>query len=192
MEFNESFWQLKYQNNQTGWDAGSITTPLKEYIDQLINKNIKILIPGCGNGYEAEYLHSKGYDVTVVDVAEAPLQNLKKRCPGFPDNKLVHENFFNHTAQYDLILEQTFMSALPPKLRMNYVKHMYRLLSTNGKLVGVLFGIALNADHPPFGGTIEEYKHLFKNFFKSNVMAPCYNSITPRKGSEVFINLVKR
>ncbi len=30
--------------------------PLKSYIDKLKNKNLKILITGCGNAYEAEWL----------------------------------------------------------------------------------------------------------------------------------------
>ena len=29
--------------------CGKITKPLKEYFDQLENKKVKILIPGCGN-----------------------------------------------------------------------------------------------------------------------------------------------
>ena len=50
-----NYWEERYQKGETGWDAGKITTPIKEYIDQLTNKNLKILIPGAGNGYEFDY-----------------------------------------------------------------------------------------------------------------------------------------
>ena len=43
-KLDKSFWEKRYQNNQTGWDVGYIATPLKDYMDQLSNKEIKILI----------------------------------------------------------------------------------------------------------------------------------------------------
>lgn len=45
------YWNERYQNSATGWDIGAVSTPLKEYIDQLDSKEIRILIPGCGNAY---------------------------------------------------------------------------------------------------------------------------------------------
>jgi hypothetical protein len=56
MKFDKSYWEEKFIKNETGWDIGYVSTPLKEYFDQLTNKDLKILIPGSGNGYEAEYL----------------------------------------------------------------------------------------------------------------------------------------
>jgi hypothetical protein len=50
-KLDRDYWSKRYQTNETGWDVGTPSTPLKEYIDQLENKNIKILIPGCGNAY---------------------------------------------------------------------------------------------------------------------------------------------
>ena len=60
-ELDKAFWQGRYVQNQIGWDIGYPSTPLKEYIDKLEDKNLNILIPGCGNAYEAEYLHQKGF-----------------------------------------------------------------------------------------------------------------------------------
>ncbi|MEM9982653.1 MAG: SAM-dependent methyltransferase, partial [Bacteroidota bacterium] len=61
MKLNENYWESRYQHQQTGWDIGYISTPLKTYVDQLTEKNIRILIPGGGNGYEAAYLLEKGF-----------------------------------------------------------------------------------------------------------------------------------
>ena len=58
---NMQYWQNRYLENSTGWDLGDISPPIKAYIDQLNNKNIKILIPGAGNAHEAEYLHNQGF-----------------------------------------------------------------------------------------------------------------------------------
>ncbi|MCB0465166.1 MAG: SAM-dependent methyltransferase, partial [Aequorivita sp.] len=62
MNFYETFWNHKYLSGETGWDIGYVSTPIKEYIDQLSDKNLKILIPGGGNSYEAEYLFESGFN----------------------------------------------------------------------------------------------------------------------------------
>ena len=89
-----NYWEERYQKGETGWDAGSITTPLKEYIDQLTDKNLRILIPGAGNGYEFDYLIENGFqNVYVIDIAETPLENIKKRKPEYASH-LIHSDFF--------------------------------------------------------------------------------------------------
>ena len=50
-------WEERYKNEDTEWDIGTISTPIREYFEQLTNKTIKILIPGCGKGHEVSYLH---------------------------------------------------------------------------------------------------------------------------------------
>lgn len=192
-ELNSQYWNNRYQNNDFGWDSGSITTPLKEYIDQLKNKELNILIPGAGNSYEAEYLFNHGfYHCFVLDYASVPLRNLQRRVPFFPDNHLIQEDFFNHHKHYDLIIEQTFFCALNPGLRKDYVKKMYELLNPKGKLIGLLFDDPMNSDKPPFGGSKIEYETLFGPYFNFKVFAPCYNSIKPRFGKELFMILEKK
>ncbi len=193
MDLNKNFWDLRYQNNEIGWDIGYISTPLKKYIDQLTDKNIKILIPGGGNSYEAEYLHNLDFkNVFVVDISPTALTNLKNRVPDFPKNHLINIDFFKLNNSFDLILEQTFFCALTPKLRDNYVLKMNQLLRPNGKLVGLLFNIPLNKDRPPFGGTKKEYLSYFKNYFKIEIMELSYNSISERTNNELFIKLIKK
>lgn len=65
------------------------------------------------------------------------------------------------------------------------------LLKEGSELVGVLFDIPLTEDGPPFGGDLSVYQNLFRNKFKINVMELSYNSIKPRKNSELFIVLKK-
>lgn len=192
IELNETYWQTRWENKQTGWDIGYPSTPLKEYIDQLEDTALSILIPGCGNAYEGGYLVEKGFENTfLLDISKSALTHVEKRFPGIPENNLIHDNFFNHQGEYDLILEQTFFCALDPAMRPKYVQKIRSLLKPGGKLVGVLFHDRLYQDHPPFGGFLPEYKALFSPHFHVHVMEMCYNSIKPRKDREVFILLEK-
>ena len=188
MKLNKTFWDNKYNNEKLGWDIGYISTPLKNYIDQLADKNLKILIPGAGNGYEVEYLFNRGFtNIHVVDIAQQPLDNLKNRIPHFPENQLIHLDFFDlQEPDFDLILEQTFFCALNPRLREAYVIKMNNLLREKGKLVGLLFDFPLTGKGPPFGGDINEYKKLFSGHFKIKTLERAYNSIKPRNGNELF------
>jgi hypothetical protein len=189
---SDQYWNNRYETNDFGWDIGGVSEPLRKYIEQLDNKNLKILIPGAGNAYEAEFLFNLGFkNVFVLDFAEAPLQNIKKRQPDFPNNQIIQQDFFEHQGQYDLIIEQTFFCAINPTLRARYAKHMYSLLASNGKIVGLLFNDVLNTDKPPFGGNKEDYKKLFKKIFDIKKMEPCYNSIKPREGRELFVIMEK-
>lgn len=197
MELNANFWNSKYLENDIGWDIGEVSTPLKTYIDQLKNKDLRILIPGSGNAYEAEYLHHLGFkNVYVVDLSKHAINNIKTRVPDFPKAHLIQADFFelHHShpnLSFDLILEQTFFCAINPAFRLDYVKQIHRLLNENGKLIGLLFNVDLNTDKPPFGGYKNDYISYFKPYFKIEVMDECHNSISSRMGRELFINLHK-
>ena len=121
-DLTETYWNNLYLDRQSPWDLGSISTPLKEYFDQLKNKNISILIPGAGNAYEAEYLINNGFEnVYVCDFAEEPLKNLLRRCPQIKQSNLLQTDFFEiKDLNFDLIIEQTFLCALDISLRQKY------------------------------------------------------------------------
>jgi len=188
IQLSKNIWNERYHNNDTGWDIGHISTPLKEYFDQIENKSLKILIPGCGNAYEAEYLIQLGFkNVFLIDWAQKALDEFQKRNPDFPSKHLICEDFFEHKGAYDLIIEQTFFCAINPSLRKEYAIQMKSLLIEDGKLVGLLFNDKLYSNRPPFGGKKSEYLELFSKHFQQVSMEKAYNSIPPRKGRELFI-----
>ena len=188
----QSFWNNRYQQGETAWDIGAPSTPLKEYLDQIDDKSLRILIPGAGNAWEAEYAWKQGFSrVEVVDIAPEAIAAFRKRVPDFPEAQLHLLNFFTLNRQYDLVIEQTFFCALDPDLRQSYVEKMHEILVPGGKLVGVLFDEPMNSERPPFGGHSKDYMTMFSSFFREVNIAPCYNSIQPRAGREVFVKLKK-
>ena len=192
-KLTNNYWSLQYDNNLTQWDLGEVSPPIKEYIDQLNNKNLRILIPGCGNTYEAEYLLQQGFtNITVLDYAPALVAKLKLKFINNPAIKIIEGDFFKHTGIYDLVLEQTFFCAIEPVLRLSYLSKMKSILAPGGKIAGVLFGKEFDKAGPPFGGIKEQYVSLFQNEFFIKIMEPCYNSYSKRQGSELFIILEKR
>lgn len=195
MNLNKEYWQQRYVNRQTGWDLGGVSPPIAAYADQLEDKDQKILLPGAGRGYEAEYLYRNGFEqLTVVDIAPYPLENLRERLPeAFPESRLVESDFFEfNEGPFDLVLEHTFFCALPPDLRPRYAEKMASLLKDEGKLAGLLFDFPLTEEGPPFGGSREEYLRLFEPFFEIHILEEARNSIPPRAGRELFFIFEKK
>jgi len=188
---DKAYWDNQYQANATGWDLGQVSPPIKSYIDTITNKKTKILIPGCGNSYEAEYLLQQGFtDVTVIDIAPTLVNNLKNKFENNKNITVVLGDFFEHQGTYDLIIEQTFFCALPPTMRQKYVWKMHQLLSNYGKLIGLLFNREFEVS-PPFGGNLKEYEQLFQKAFEFKAISVASNSVVKRENTELFFEFSK-
>ena len=191
---DQKFWDERWKTKDTGWDMNGVSPPLKVYIDTIVNKEISILIPGCGNAYEAEYLLDNGFtNVTLMDISPTLVEDLLKKFEKYAGKELtiICGDFFKHDGKYDIILEQTFFCALTPGLRKAYVEKMYALLRENRKLVGLLFDKQFDSS-PPFGGSKQEYVELFSGKFEIENMEACTTSIPARLGTELFFELKKK
>lgn len=189
---SSAYWDHRYLADETGWDMHQVSPPLKSYIDSLSDKGLAILIPGCGNAYEANYLLDKGFkNVTLIDLSKVVTDSLKKKYKDKPVS-IVNKNFFDHSDKYDLILEQTFFCALDPSLRKKYVEKCFELLNDYGKIAGVFFNKSFTQTEPPFIASDKEYRDLFQPLFTFLKFENCTNSIAPRMGYELAFEFEKK
>lgn len=190
-----NYWEDRYQNKQTGWDIGHVSTPIKNYLDSLEDKDVKILFPGAGRAYEAEYANKIGFtNVYVLDFAESAIEAFKQRVPTFPEHHLICGDFFTLNEQFDLIIEQTFFCAIDPSWRRDYAKKMREILTEKGRLVGLFFNTEFEKAGPPFGGAVADYQMLFSEYFSEINFKAAEDSIDPRMGKEVWgeISVLKK
>lgn len=189
---DKSYWESRWQQGQTGWDIGYASPALMSYMESYPDKSAKILIPGCGQAYEAEALVKLGFQhIHLVDISENAVFILQEKFKHIPQIKCMCLDFFELKDQYHLILEQTFFCALHPSIRKDYVNQCHQLLYPGGKAAGLLFASYFKEDGPPFGGEINEYRELFGSIFKILKLEPCFNSILPRAGNELFFIMEK-
>jgi methyl halide transferase len=194
---DKNYWKNRWQTESTPWDAGEATTPIREFVDYLVEKNtdrnLRILIPGAGSGHEAIYFYRHDfYNITVCDWAEEAIEKLKKQLPELKKSQLIVGDFFDLTGTFDIIIEQTFFCAIDPTLRPKYAQKCFELLDTEGSIYGVLFNQNFPFQGPPFGGTVEEYRYYFEPYFEIHSLNECKNSIKPRMGTELWISFKKR
>ncbi len=187
------FWDERWKIKDTGWDLSEVSPPLKSYFDAMTCKNKAILIPGCGNAYEAEHLLKNGFkNITVIDIAATLIQQLLKKFSDYAGKELtvICGDFFKHTGQYDFIIEQTFFCALEKSRREEYAAKMNSLLKETGTLAGLLFDKEFESS-PPFGGSKQEYQNLFSKDFIIEEMEITPDSVQPRLGVELFFKATK-
>ncbi|ERJ61240.1 methyltransferase domain-containing protein [Sphingobacterium paucimobilis] len=187
------YWEHRWQGGRTGWDIGYPSHPIVQYMEQYPDKEAHILIPGCGNAYEADWLAAQGFrHITLLDISPTAIARAKTKMEHHTAIEFVCGDFFVFQGQFDLLIEQTFFCAIPVDRRSEYARKTAELLRTGGRLMGVLFDRQFSGDEPPFGGSASEYQELFGSYYTQEHFAPCYNSIDARAGTELFINLVKR
>lgn len=192
---NAAYWETRWQGQQTGWDIGQASPPLIHYLENVSDRQTRILIPGAGRAYEAIHLHQQGYEqVFVCDWAPSAFDHLRQMAPGFPEDHLLVGDFFelDPKVPFELLLEQTFFCAIDPALRPLYVAKAADLLADHGTLAGVLFAREFPFPGPPFGGTAVEYQQLFAGAFDILTLEVTPYSIAPRLGNELFVELKKK
>lgn len=188
LKLDAEYWNNRYLDNSDKWDIGYTSPAITNYFDNIVDKEARILIPGCGSAYEGEYLINNGFkNITLLDAAEESKKRFKQRVPDF--NNFIVEDFFSYEGKFDFIIEQTFFCALNPKLREAYAIKMKELLNPKGKLIGLMFNAELNSEHPPFGGNKSDYEKLFQQYFNSVSILETKDSIEPRLGKELFIEI---
>ena len=131
------FWDDKYINNEHKWDISG-PTPGFVHWSQTLKSTRKIIIPGCGNGYDAVHLANQGHDVLAVDFSSKAIDNLKSKK--IDNLNAVSADYFTlpleFNNKFDYFLEYTFLCAINPDRRMEYIKKSFDLLNSKGEYIG--------------------------------------------------------
>src|SRR6266536_4130191 len=71
------FWTSRYLAGKTPWDFGGVPAALKSFLIRSSAPG-RVLIPGCGFGYEVQAFHEAGYDVSAIDFSPAAVEQAKR------------------------------------------------------------------------------------------------------------------
>jgi len=159
------FWESRYRDHTTPWDAGKVPDALREYVKR-IKIGSRILIPGCGSAYEAGYLAENGFHVLAIDFSPAAVELAMKNLSRFDDIVRLADFFeFDYGKPYDVIYERAFLCALPPRMWPQYAPRTAQLLRPGGELAGFFF-VRETEKGPPFGTTPEALHALLDRHFE--------------------------
>jgi len=156
-------WQRRYDSSQTGWDRGAANPALFRWLSTELVPPCSVLVPGCGRGHEVIELAARGFAVTAVDFARAPIRELTYRLSSANlVADVVCENVLRTLPNkpFDAVYEQTCLCAMHPKLWAGYEMCLARNLSAGGKLFA-LFLQTSGQNGPPFHCSVDSMKRLF-------------------------------
>lgn len=161
------FWSVRYAAGKTPWDFGGVPSALKSFLERSSVPG-RVLIPGCGSGYEIQAFHAAGYDVSAIDFSPAAVEQTK-RVLGVLAERVILGDFFTHDfgeRRFDLIYERTFLCSMTPSRWPEYVNRSADLLSPGGRLIGVFLYGQSSSSGPPFPLTEPEAEQLLRKHFE--------------------------
>ncbi len=179
-----AFWDERYRAGRTPWDFGGVPRRLREWLASTPRVG-RVLIPGCGSGYEVRAFHERGWEVLALDCAPAAVQRARAVL-GELGGKVLQADFFTHDfggRRFDVIYERTFLCALPPELWPAYARRMAELLVSGGELIG-FFLYGREDEPPPYPLTEAEARSLFGADFDRVADEPVSDSLPLFAGRE--------
>lgn len=176
------FWETRYAAGKMPWDFRGVPRALTGWLTKA-NPPGRVLIPGCGSGYEVKAFQDAGWDVVAIDYSPAAVARAKTALGALAD-KVMLADFFARDfdgRQFDLIYERTFLCSLPPERWPAYARRMAGSLAERGRLVG-FFLYGHEEEPPPYPMTEEAAQTLLgENFVRVSdetedpvpMMKPC-------------------
>lgn len=149
MSTTPEFWEQRYRARRMPWDMHGVPPALLEFLRRQPATG-RVLIPGCGSGYEVKAFADCGWQPVAIDFSPAAVERARDLLgPLAP--AVVLGDFFTADlgASFDLVYERTFLCSLPPERWPAYAERIARLLAPRGRLAG-FFVYGEEPEPPPY------------------------------------------
>ena len=135
-------WRKNWRAGVTPWDAGTSPPALRSLVDRGAVPSGRILVPGCGTGYDLSTLARTDREVVGIDLSEDARKAFVAAHPELPGS-VIYEvaDFFSYAPArgFDFVWDYTFFCALDPDQRTSWSRAMQRLVNPGGVLATLLF-----------------------------------------------------
>jgi methyl halide transferase len=164
-------WDEFYQKGEVFWDKGAPAPAMKQYLERHAVCG-RALVPGCGRGHEVALAVKHGLDAMGLDIAPTGVAEARAQYPHLAE-RFVTGSLFDPPEEmrgaYDVVLEHTCMSAMPPTLRADYRRGIDLTLRRGGLLIGVWFidpALDPGEEGPPYPFSVADLTALFAESYE--------------------------
>lgn len=165
-----AFWQERFDTGTTPWDRGVPSPQLMAWLGIEISIGQRVLVPGCGSGWEVAELARFGAVVTGIDYTPAAIERTRAllRESGL-SGEVVEADVLRWAPPQpvDVVYEQTCLCALHPDHWTSYAKRVHAWLRPGGRLLAMFMqrlrpGAAEGyVEGPPYHCDIHAMRALF-------------------------------
>jgi SAM-dependent methyltransferase len=134
---DKQFWEERFATGNTPWDRGASSPQLGQWLRSGLLKPCRILVPGCGSGYEVVELALAGFEVTGLDYADRAIARARRNIQDAGvDATLVQADALAWTPDrsFEAVYEQTCLCALYPDHWQRYAAQLHRWITPGGRL----------------------------------------------------------
>ena len=175
------FWYDRWEQNRIGFHQQEVNSHLQEFWDAMrVASGATVFVPLCGKSGDMLWLRSQGYQVLGVELSPIAVQSFftendleptvtrQGDCERWETDGLVilQGDFFalqsEDVRHCDAIFDRAALIALPPDLRVAYVKHLRTLFEAgrNTLLLTLEYDQTI-ASGPPFAVLESELNDYF-------------------------------
>jgi SAM-dependent methyltransferase len=192
------FWEQRFATEDTPWDRGASSPQLAAWLAAGALRPGRILVPGCGSGYEVADLALAGFEVTGLDYAGAAIERAGRRLKQAAANAaLVQADALAWLPErpFDAVYEQTCLCALHPDDWRDYADQLHRWIAPGGRLFALFMQLPRPqaaegyVQGPPYHCDINAMRALFPQPGWSWPKPPYARTTHPRGLAELAVVL---
>ena len=195
------FWRERFAAGDTPWDRGASSPQLAAWIASGALAPCRILVPGCGSGYEVADLALAGFEVTGLDYADEAIARAHDRLKlAEVDATLVQADAlaWQPDRPFDAVYEQTCLCALYPDQWQAYAEQLHRWIVPGGKLFALFMQLLRPGaaegmiQGPPYHCDINAMRALFPEPCWAWPKPPYPRTAHPKGLAELAVVLERR
>ena len=198
---DRDFWEARFASGSIPWDRGGPNPQLQRWIDAgCITPGHRVLVPGCGRGWDVAALAAAGMRVPGLDYAPAALAACRELLAARGLEAQLGEADvleWKPDAPVDAVYEQTCLCALHPDQWQRYAQQLHAWLRPGGTLLALLAQVPVEESAqgfikgPPYHCDINAVRSLFPAS-RWDWPKPPYPRLPAGPGAELAVVLTRR
>ncbi len=187
-------WDARYRLDDTPWDQGRASQTVLRVVERHLKSGARILVPGCGRGWEVEALGRLGFEVTGLDLSVTAATIGNSRLKNVDNATIQIGNFLAPPKAYfgyfDAVVEHTCFCAIEPSDRKQYRDAAFSVLTPGGVLLGAF--LHFEGGGPPHGTNPDELNEVFGQHFVMIEMAAEKEPFAPKGCPQLSVAMKRR
>lgn len=185
------FWLERWERGEIGFHLDDINPYLRHYWPQLqVPAGSRVLVPLCGKSLDLLWLRDQGYRVTGVELSRLAVEAFFQEAGLVPEITVIGElqhyvagdievfcgDFFALTTalvpDVVAVYDRASLIALPPDLRVRYVRHLATLAGKPAvSLLVTMDYPQAEMPGPPFAVSEDEVRQLYDGLAQVQALA---------------------